>query len=105
MKQLTLIAAFIAVVALIAGCAGGGKTLDGRASIAIEWPEPGRLIPKAANFVRVRAFTSGGDPIGTQPPAVARPVPPASSTTTINIDNLPVGANVTFRAQAFGENP
>ena len=100
-----LIATLAIVAALWAGCGGGGPDRSGRASIAIEWPEPGRLIPKAANFVRVRAVTSGGDPIGTQPPAVARPIPPASATTTINIDNLPVGENITFRAQAFAQNP
>ncbi len=105
MKQFALIGAVISVIALIAGCSGGGRVLSGRASIAIEWPEPSRLIPKAANFVRVRAFTSTDTPIGSQPPAVSRPVPPASSTTTINIDNLPVGENITFRAEAFAQNP
>jgi hypothetical protein len=93
------------MVSVAVGCGGGGKDTSGRASIAIEWPEPGRLIPKAANFVRVRAFTAGGDPVGTQPASVGRPVAPASSTSTITIDNLPVGANITFRAEAFAQNP
>ena len=106
MKRLTLCGFVVCVVAVFVGCGTGkGQDLSGRASIAIEWPEPGRLIPKAANFVRVRAVTTGGAPVGTQPPAVGRPTPPASSTSVITIDNLPVGANITFIAEAFSQNP
>jgi len=104
-RRLPLAAVVSTVIYIIAGCGGGGHNASGRASISILWPEPTRLIPKATNFVRVRALTSGGDPIGTLAPAVGRPGIGQQQTTTIHIDNLPVGATITFRAEAFSVNP
>ena len=106
MKAIRPIIVLFAAVALWAGCGGGGgQDRSGRASIAVQWPEPGRLIPKAAHFVRVRAVTSGGDPVGTQPDAVDRPGPGEDSTTVITINGLPVGATITFIAEAFANDP
>ena len=103
MKRASLFAAVITVLVVSVGCGGGGggKDSSGRATIAIQWPEPGRLIPKAANFVKVRALSPGA----TDAPAVPRPALGEDNTSQITIDNLPVGATVVFLAEAFAQNP
>src|SRR5688500_11612301 len=95
--------AILILVCAIPGCGGSGsaQTSTSRASVRIEWPGTGRLIPAASNYIRVRAWTLDGQPVGTTPPAVQRPATGVNQTSEIIIDQLPVGQTVTIRAEAF----
>jgi outer membrane protein assembly factor BamB len=94
--------AFTAGAVLAVGCgsgnrsdAGGPGAPTGSASVTITWPSPSRLVPAAANSIRI-AFTNGSTPVAEQ--VVARPASGDSSTVTFN--GLPVG-DLTATATAY----
>ena len=89
-------------VLLLAGCGGHSvSSSNGRAALRITWPQNSRLIPAAANFIRVSALRLDGGLVGSAPAVVRRPSAGENRTQTINIDQLPVGEQVIIRAEAF----
>lgn len=89
---------------LLTGCAGGNRSGTaggpeaadrGRATLTVQWPERSRLIPFAANSIRVEIKNSQGTTVGTQ--TLARPASGGSASATFNL--LPVG-NLTILATA-----
>lgn len=82
---------------LSSGCGGskGGSTPSSKLSLAINWPARGRLIPDAANSIKLQVFV-GPDEVASK--VVARPEG-GEGTTTIVIENLPP-VTVTLKASA-----
>ena len=102
MKKITLIKLipFVLLGAMISGCGGGGSSVQpaaitGRFAVTIKWPSRSRLIPAAANSIKL---TLSGDKgvLGTA--LLARPATGTESSTTFN--GLSAGA-VTLAASAF----
>jgi hypothetical protein len=98
-----LFAAVALFGALLTGCGGGGGVaapLTGRAVFNIVWPEPGsravsRLIPLAANSIKIELKDSGGSTIDSTT---------LNRTTTSHIfSDLPVG-NVSVIASTFASS-
>ncbi len=84
--------------ALLAGCGGGGRAPQGRtaaATITVKWPARGRLIPVAANSVKVVAYNLSGF---SAPRVLNRPTEGGLSTATF--DRLPAGM-LYFAADAY----
>ena len=94
-----LTAALVMVTALLCGCGGGGGggggAPSGRAAITVNWPLRTRLIPVAANSIRVD-FSMGDRVIATQ--VIARPTQGGTSTTVIG--GLSIG-NAVLKAAAY----
>ena len=99
-----LVAATLPVT--LAGCGGTQMTTHatqsaqtagdtGRATLAVRWPQRGRLVPFAANSVRVSVFR-GNSLLGEQ--LITRPASGGESSATF--DRLPVG-DATVRAVAY----
>jgi hypothetical protein len=82
----------------IPACGGGGgqSTVTGRAQLTILWPDRSRLIPLAANSIRVEMLQNGAV-VAAQ--LLARP---AGGSTTATFDALPTGA-LSARATAYPE--
>ncbi len=88
-RRLTVLAITIAVLASLFGCGGGGssKSARGRVQVTVAWPTRSRLIPLAANSIKVSISADG---IATQTLTIVRPqtkasfadVPPGSFTMT-----------------------
>jgi probable HAF family extracellular repeat protein len=78
------------------GCGGsGGGGANGRAVFKVLWPAPSRLIPLAANSIKIE-IRRGANVVGTQ--VVVRP--PQGGQGTANFDTLPV-ASLTATATAY----
>lgn len=92
----------------LTGCGGGsgGNAANavsdgGGATISLQWPERGgdsRLVPAAANSVRVAFLDAQGQAVQSQ--LLTRPQPTASLVTTARFVDLPGGA-LTVQATAF----
>lgn len=109
MKRISFLSALAALcvggVSLLAGCGGGGSKSApgatrgvGTVQMTIKWPQPTRLIPEAAQSIRVAVTAGTGQPALAER-TVARP-PSGQNETTVNIPNLPAG-QVTVGAAAF----
>ncbi|MBC8066332.1 MAG: hypothetical protein H7Y17_15990 [Chlorobia bacterium] len=74
---------------ILVGCGGnnggGANKSNGKLALTIAWPERGRLIPDAANSVKL-VVLAGTDEVASK--VVARP-PAGSGTTSVLIDKLP----------------
>ena len=83
---------------LLAGCGGGNNTTTSRgaAEFTIRWPEPSRLIPAAAQSIRL-VLTAGGKTVAQQ--TVARP-PAGQNTSIVSFRDLLTG-DVTVTATAY----
>ena len=68
------------------GCGGGESAESGRAVFAVVWPERTRLIPAAANSIKVE-ISRGGTVAASQ----VIPRPAGGGTASIAFENLPVG--------------
>jgi sugar lactone lactonase YvrE len=89
-------AALLLVMALgilLSGCggSGGGNNTSGTgaAALSITWPTRSRLIPAAANSIRI-IFTQNGAVLANQ----LVPRPAAGGTSSVTVNNLKVGALV-----------
>jgi probable HAF family extracellular repeat protein len=84
----------------LAGCGGGGSTpaaiTTGGLLFTVVWPERTRLIPLAAESIKIVLISDGE---GVAQKVVARPAPP-QATSTVSFDNVPTG-NVTVTATAY----
>lgn len=86
-----LLLALLAACAALAGCGGSsGRAADaartGRATITVVWPQRSRLIPDAANSIRVD-IRSSTQVVASQ--LLARPA--AGGSVTVTFDPLPTG--------------
>ncbi len=101
MRRFTLMMlAVLAITAMLTGCGGGGENKlqpqrNVSATITIKWPARSRLIPAAANSVKVVAYNLSGF---TAPRVLNRPTEGGLSTATF--DRLPAGW-IYFNADAF----
>jgi outer membrane protein assembly factor BamB len=87
MKYIPAILALSAAV-LLAGCGGGGsESGTGRATFVVNWPEPNRLIPAAANSIKVE-IRKGSSSFTTK--VVPRPAQGGQTSTTF--EALPIGS-------------
>jgi len=86
---------------VLTGCGGGGAASNpsapasGRAVIVIQWPEPSRLIPAAANSISIQV-QEGSTAVDQQ--LAARPA--SGNTSTVSFNNLPSGS-FTVQATAY----
>jgi hypothetical protein len=88
------------LLALLAGCGGGGgggttPTQTGKAAITITWPNRSRVLPAAANSIKL-VFTQNGTILATQ--VVPRPV--AGGTSSVTVEGIHIGT-VTVTATAY----
>jgi hypothetical protein len=111
MRGMRGMAAILAIVAVgmwagVAGCGAKGTNrgpspadaatyTEGKATMTVRWPERTRLIPFAANAIRVR-ITSGSTLLGET--LLVRPT--NGGLASANFDRLPLG-NVTVEASAY----
>lgn len=83
----------------LSGCGGGtssvSATRTGKATVSIAWPEVSRVIPAAANSIKV-TFSLNNTPVASQ--VAVRPS--GSSISTLTFDAVPVG-NLVVSAMAF----
>jgi hypothetical protein len=96
---LVVVVLIASIVFGLAGCGGGSSpasSLLGDAKVSVDWPAPTRLIPAAANSVKI---TITG-PTGAQSQVVSRPAAVASQTTPILFTGVPIG-DYTVLAEAF----
>jgi streptogramin lyase len=99
---MALVAALLTMTALLAGCGSGGGTDSSRSvgalTFDILWPEQTRLIPEAAQSIKVDVRAQGSQTVvATQ--AISRP-PIGTNTTTVTFPAVPVGP-VTITATAY----
>ena len=98
-RALRAAATVIAVAFAMAGCGSGGRSpaadSAGSAVVSVRWPDRGRLIPLAANSIRV-TFSLAGTVL--QSKTVARPA--SGNTSTVTFDGLKVGT-LTLTAAAY----
>src|SRR5579862_29949 len=103
MRRVMFILAGVILCLLLVGCGGGtgsnqsagtGKA-TGKATVTVQWPNRGRLIPEAANSIVV-VINQGASQVGQQ--ILARPASGGTSTATFNV--LPVG-NLSVTATSF----
>jgi hypothetical protein len=97
-RNVVLAMLLLPLLALLAGCGGGGANNasgTGRAALSITWPTRSRLIPLAANSIRI-TFTQNGTVVSNQlVPRLA-----AGGTSSVTVNNLKVGA-VVMAATAY----
>src|ERR1051326_7643809 len=96
MRPLAIICLACAIVLVVGthGCGGSGGGATGRATFKVLWPAPSRLIPLAANSIKVE-IRRGSAVVGTQ--ILARP--PQGGQGTADFNTMPVG-NLTATATA-----
>lgn len=82
--------------AVLVGCGGNGSTVaQGGATLQITWPDATRLVPVAANSIKI-AFLSGSTVVASQ--TVTRPS--TGNTSTVSFTTLPATI-LTLKAEAF----
>ena len=107
MKQLILMCAALSLIA-ISGCGGGGsRETTGRMTVTMTWPERTRLVPDAANTVKVELFDGTDERnnrIAFQ--VINRPFAQTDGKTTAQatFEGLPV-ANLLLKATAYPQDP
>lgn len=83
---------------MLTGCGGGSSTLrspsglnssgNGRATVSVKWPTPSRLIPLAANSIKV-SLTNGTNAIAST--LLTRPTGQGALVSSYTFTNLPIG--------------